>query len=538
MSVAAGRLCSQRRAAATAVFILALVLAGAVSARNALASPAVAIGTNSERLPAQANVAVDPAGTAYIAWSDQAETAMNFCKLPVGAVACSPQQLALPGGSKFIAAHPSVLLEGERVYVFAEVVSANTHENGVVGFVSSNGGGTFSQLLGGAAISYSPGNSESTLNPVIALPGGNIGVGYVIPLANPSFQAVSLSSPVESSQAGHGPAGSLNPSPDSYAIGNLGGQLAAQLSGVEGVLGAFELIEAGPCPATDGIAYAFAPLPATNAALNTATGAGSAWDPLQSLECNADYSAVAGGPSGLGVLDEDETTGAIVYHRFDPSTDTFLPSVTVAAQHETSAALSQDGSGHVYASWVDGTELDLDYSANGGASWPTPVKLVDAGASSIGGAWSAVDGAGQGWAVYAVGTNEYALPFTATTVTSPGSTSTVSQSTTFEGEHTTLSAPAQCVRNGVIKGDLTVKIPSHTRKGQVVVKIYKVIFTLGSTHKTISRRKLSNAPFVAVLHVKGLARGKKYELFARAFIAVHHGPPRSKTLHVLITTCA
>jgi hypothetical protein len=230
------------------------------------------------------------------------------------------------------------------------------------------------------------------------LPGGNIGVGYVVPTLNPSFQAVSLSSPVESSQAGHGPVALLNLSSNSYSIGNLGRQLASQLSGSEGVLGAFEMIETGPCPTTEGIVYAFAPLPAANAALNTSPGSGSAWDPLQSLEYNAAYPAVAGGPSGLGVLDQDETANAIVYHRFNPSADAFLLSVTVAKRHETSASLSQDGPGHVYATWVDGSELDLDYNASDGASWPAPATLVNEGTSGVGGAASAVDHAGQGWA--------------------------------------------------------------------------------------------------------------------------------------------
>jgi hypothetical protein len=144
--------------------------------------------------------------------------------------------------------------------------------------------------------------------------------------------------------------------------------------------------------------------------------------------------------------------------------------------------------------------------------------------------------AGQGWAAYTAADTEYALPFTVASFT--GATETISQSSTLEGEHTTLSVPRECVRNGVINGTLTVKIPSHKRKGRFVVKIYRVIFSLGSVHKTVTRKKLSNAPFVATLHVPGLAANTKYVLSARAFIAVHHGPPRSKTLHVTITTCA
>jgi hypothetical protein len=375
---------------------------------------------------------------------------------------------------------------------------------------------------------------------VFALPGGKIGVGYVVAPENPAFQVVSLSSPSEDSVARHPtPIASLNPSPNDYTIANLGGQIAPQLSGSEGLLGAFELIEAGPCPTSDGIDYAFAPLPASDAELNASTGAGSAWQPEQLLECNADYPAVAGGPAGLGVIDEDETNDTIVYHPFAAATRTFAAPVTIAAGHELEPALSQDGAGGVYATWVSNLDaLDLDYSSRGGASWPKPVALVNAGEHDVAGATSAVNSAGQGWAAYTVANVEYARPFDAATVSAGGATETIDQSASLEGEHATLSAPSECVRNGIVKGTLTVKIASHKHKGHVVVKIYEVIFSLGSVHETITRKHLSNAPFLATLHVPGLTPGKRYVLSARAFIAVHHGPPRSKTLHVTLTACA
>jgi hypothetical protein len=530
---------SARRTMAAATFLLALCLAMSLSTPGARAAAAVNIGANQEHLSGQASVAVDPAGTAYIAWPSAQGASLNFCKLALGATGCSTQQLTPTSGTTFPISNPSVLVEGSTVYVFAEASSTNGDDDGMAGFLSTDGGATFSPLLGGAAISFGASDGAATLNPVFALPGGNIGVSYVVPTENPAFQAVSLTSPVENSQVDHPtPEASLNPSPNSFQIGNLGGQVAPQLSGSEGILGAFELIEAGPCPTTDGIDYAFAPLPATDAALDTTIGgAGSAWQPQQLLECNANYPAVGGGPAGLGVLDEDETSGSIVYHPFNATTKTFAPAVTVTSGHEIEAALSQTSAGGVFATWVSGgDELDLDYSSAGGSSWQAPKALVSAGESAIGGATSAVNAAGQGWAAYTAANVEYALPFTVASFT--GATETISQSGTLEGEHTTLSVPQECVRNGVIEGTLTVKIPSHKRKGRFVVKIYKVTFSLGSTHETITRKKLSNAPFVARLHVPGLVPGKKYVLSARAFIAVHHGPPRSKTLHVTVTTCA
>ncbi len=527
-----------RRTIVVAALLTGLSLWAWLSTPGARAATAVNIGTNQEHLSGQASVAVDPAGTAYIAWPSAEGASLNFCKVPLGATGCSALQLTPSSGTTFPVADPAVLVEGTTVHVFAEAISTDGDDSGMTGFVSTDGGATFSPLLGGAAISFGASDGEATLDPVIALPGGNIGVSYVVPAGNPAFQAVSLSSPIENSQTNH-PTGeaSLNPSPNGFQIGNLGGQAAPQLSGDEGILGAFELIEAGPCPATDGIDYAFAPLPATSAALDTSVGAaGSPWQPLQLLECNADYPAVGGGPSGLGVLDENETTGTVVYHAFNAATKTFAAPVVVTHGHELEAALAQDSAGAVFATWVSGgDELELDYSSAGGSSWPAPKVLVSSGENDIGGASSSVNSAGQGWVAYTAANTEYALPFTVASFT--GATKTISQSGTLEGEHTTLSVPEECVRGGVIKGTLTVKIPSHKRKGKFVVKIYKVIFSLGSVHETITRKKLSNAPFVATLHVPGLAPGKQYVLSARAFIAVHHGPPRSKTLHVTITTC-
>jgi hypothetical protein len=528
-----------RRTITVAALLAGLSLWAWLAAPGARAATAVNIGANQEHLAGQASVAVDPAGTAYIAWPSAQGASLNFCKVALGASSCSPQQLTPSSGTTFPVADPSVLVEGSTVYVFAEAVSTDGDDSGMTGFVSTDGGATFTPLLGGAAISFGSGDGSATLDPVFALPGGNIGVSYVVPTENPDFQAVSLSSPTENSQTTHPTSeASLNPSPNGFQIGNLGGQVAPQLSGSEGILGAFELIETGPCPTTDGIDYAFASLPATDAALDTSTGgAGSAWQPQQLLECTADDPAVGGGPAGLGVLDENETNGTVVYHAFNAASKTFNPPELITHGHENEAALAQDAAGGVFATWVSGgDELELDYHSSGGSSWPSPKVLVSSGENDIGGASSSVNAAGQGWAAYTAADTEYALPFTVASFT--GATETISQSSTLEGEHTTLSVPRECVRNGVINGTLTVKIPSHKRKGRFVVKIYRVIFSLGSVHKTVTRKKLSNAPFVATLHVPGLAANTKYVLSARAFIAVHHGPPRSKTLHVTITTCA
>ena len=105
---------------------------------------------------------------------------------------------------------------------------------------------------------------------------------------------------------------------------------------------------------------------------------------------------------------------------------------------------------------------------------------------------------------------------------------------------TTLTAttPNRCIKSGAVPGSLSFRYPSHKRKGAVVVKVFKVIFTVGSNHLTLSRTKLSNKPFVGTLHIKHLVPGKKYVLNIHAFLAVEHGTPRQRFLNIPITACA
>ena len=466
-----------------------------------------------------------------------------------------------------------MLLEGNDVYVFADAAGGAESEVGEVGFVSTNGGGAFEALIHNEALSWTP-SSASTIKSVVPLPGGNIGFwGVVAGKKNPTFQAVPLTDPepVEDSEQTKGPFAELNfQSSEPFDIGDVGGQFASQLSGSEGVLGVFGLTHTGPCPTSEGIVYAFASLPVANEVpLNTSPGdGGSAWEPLKKLTCEASDPAVAGGPSGLGVLDEDEAEGTIVYWRFTAGPKSFEAPRTVAGGKEVSPSLSQDGAGNIYGTWIAGSnELMLNYSATAGEYWDTPVALVSGGSSDIDDARSSVNAAGQGWAVYDTEKTEYAVPFTATTVTNPPVKTpvttpvvpivpvvppvvppakpqpeviptTLSQTVSFEGQNVTLSAPNQCVSKGLVKGSLEIVIPSHKRKGKVVVKIYKVTFTVGAVSESITHKKLSDKPFSVLLHVKNLTPGKKYVLSARAFIAVHHGKPRSRTLHVPLTVCS
>lgn len=413
--------------AATLTVASAAILA--LPAASTAAPKAIAIGTS--QTDELAGVAVDAAGTAYIAWEDGSAAVVHYCKLPAGASSCSvtvalsaPQ----PAGGSGVLGSPSVIVNGSDVLVFA-YDNANGNDNGEAGWVSTDGGSTFTQQGPGETMSYTPPNNDSTTtDPVSWLGNGLVGVGYVVPLGSPQFQAVQydpLTGTYENNYNGlgtYGPWATLDPS-NTYAAGNLGGEfgavpIGASGAGVMGAIAALPSTAQDPCPSDqEFIGWAYAPLSAatTEAALNTSPGsAGSAWtNPFTKLDCNTEDPAVAGGAAGFGILDGAFSGGGTYYHRFNAGSDAFGPTVVISSDQEISPALSQDSAGGVYATWSAGlTELRLAYSPDGGTTWYGPVTLHDSGTNGLGDPASAVNGSGAGVAVYYVGATEYAQPFT------------------------------------------------------------------------------------------------------------------------------
>jgi hypothetical protein len=81
----------------------------------------------------------------------------------------------------------------------------------------------------------------------------------------------------------------------------------------------------------------------------------------------------------------------VQYRRFTPPS-TFGTAVTIASSARLEPSLSQDGSGGVYATWLDnGGGVNLAYSSSHGASWDGPVTIESnsGGATHIGGLASA-----------------------------------------------------------------------------------------------------------------------------------------------------
>jgi hypothetical protein len=492
---------------------VALTLALASSA--AALSPPVRIGANTPSLPSLPAVAVDPTGTAYIAWDASSNTTvLNFCKLPPAATACAvTQSLSPPAGTASLDPHglPSIIVVGLEVFVFRSVEGGdNTHIDGTDEWVSTNGGASFTfDPSGGTALSFLPGDSEATTNPVIALPGGNVGFGAVVPGgSNPEFEANSLVAPLDYSVATTPPFATLNPSPNNYAIGNLGGQFASQLTGAMGVLGVFEMLEAGPCPSSEGLVYSFASLPAANAALNT----NGAWRPLAGIDCNTTNPAVGGGPSGLGLLEDNQTSLSnplVEYRRFTPPS-TFGAPVTIGSSQGLNPSVSQDGTGGIYATWLEsGTGVEFAYSGNGGASFEGPVALQSNGAAAS--LASAVGASGVGWAAYSVAGTEFAQPFSRADTIPPAPTNTSPPKITGKakpGQTLTCSTGTwtghptkygfQWIRNGVpLAGAMSSKYKVGTLDEGSTLSCEVIAVNAGGAGFAMSKGVKVPVPFVA-----------------------------------------
>src|SRR5581483_5008519 len=90
-------------------------------------------------------------------------------------------------------------------------------------------------------------------------------------------------------------------------------------------------------------------------------------------DCDVEYPAVAGGPSGFGVLENADRTSHTTYHAFDAATTKFDGKpVTINPKTEQQPSLSQDGAGGIYATYLlggGGGPVELSYSGDAGAIW-------------------------------------------------------------------------------------------------------------------------------------------------------------------------
>lgn len=211
------------------------------------------------------------------------------------------------------------------------------------------------------------------------------------------------------------------------------------------------------------------------------------------------------------MLESDEGNSTTVYHRFDQSTLRFdTPSVTVAKGSENSPAVSQDGFGGVFATYLlggPGGPIELSYSANGGKSFTSGAL----NANKAGGAdkvISSVNAGGQGWASWIDNGSVFAQSFQASDAIEPAS---VGGGDTTNGQTMTLN-----VNCASFPCTITITLTAP----ETVVVHAAAAGTTASKHKT-KTITLGKGKFT--LKSKGRKLSVKLSKTGRHFISSRHG---------------
>ncbi len=473
-----------RRIALTLLFAGAMALVGA-SGASAAGKPITAGSPLRSGPPA---IAVDNAGSAVVAWANQEELGgaadyVQYCVVPVGSTGCSHSGNLIPADSAKFIDGVQVLSEGSTLVILADVFGARGNESN--DFIpeqewqSTDGGASWTQINGG--LSVSTGILDADTEPVsaVTLPGTDrLGYGWDTAASVPTFNAFPLTSPPECSRATCAAGfASLEPETNPDVLGNEPGQFASISSGpLAGVMGVFEtLFTNGPlgCAQDFGTAYVYGSgSQTTTNNYNISPGQpNSAWRvPVTQAACNTQYAAVGGGPSGFGIL-EDQLTGQTIYQRFDAATEKFdVAPAFVADRDEQQAALSQDGAGGIYGTYVlggVGGPATLSYSADGGKSWSSGTLNSDSD-GRIASLNSAVNPAGQGWATWIDNGSVFAHPFRAVDAISPAG---VGGGATTNGQTVTVNvscASFPCTVTIVLTAPETVVV--HASSASVALK--------------------------------------------------------------------
>lgn len=327
------------RAIAGGVVCLAVAL---LAPAGALAATPLTIGTGHKP-----GVAVDGAGTAYIAWygPESNVTSLHFCRLPRRAGACDvATTIAAPGTTL---SRPFVTVDGANVRVVSYrygLTGARFDE--IWQFTSADAGATFDA---GHSIGIAP------FDEAVRGPGDTLSVATNADSEGLIVQNVPLD-------------------------GSTAGASEAVLSADHPYNGTVGLVDAGTAIAVfaDGSGQAQFRRGAAN--LNDP----ASWTPPVDIGY-ADYPRLAGGPSGLFLLSGTETN-MLTVRRFDGST--FAAGVKIAEQGDDAQAhLAEDPAGRLHAVFAHNTAagLELDYAtSDNGVSWQSGPLPTQTGAQGVG----------------------------------------------------------------------------------------------------------------------------------------------------------
>jgi hypothetical protein len=429
-----------RSLALSAVLAVSLVLIAATQAMAAGIPVRLGAATGSE----PPSVAVDSAGNALIVWSSttSAGDVVQWCVLPVNASACSHADSLVPGGGETHVLSVQALVSGGTETILADVFGNTTALAGepVQMWQSTDGGASFAPAAGGLSVaSGDPSNDTVPVNAVF-LPGGtSLGFGFETASGLPTFNAFPLADPPGCARTTcTTPFATLEPSTNPDILSNLGAEFA---SNTDGVMGMFHTnFTSGPfgCSAAKtvpfGTAFVFGDgLQSLSNDYNVSPGQPqTAWRTTATqLDCNVEFPALGAGPSGFGMLEQDDVSGSTIYHRFDGTTDSFdTQPVTVSAEGEQQPGLSQDGAGGVYATFLSGGAegpIGLAYSKDGGKTFAGPATLDSGGGVSD--LTSAVNFSGQGFAAWLDGGAVHAQTFQAADAVTPATVTPTATST-------------------------------------------------------------------------------------------------------------
>jgi hypothetical protein len=486
------------------------------------------------------SVAVDPEdGTGYFAWANQpasATSTVGFCVVPKGATGCAHTGTLTPGGGEQVIDGVQVLVDGGSIVILADVFGGPVGSTGAYEpeqeWTSTDGGATWSLVNGGLSVADGILNADTGPLSAVIVPGtGVLGYGWDTAEGPPTFDAFPLSAPPECSRPecdgvkipdnGPYPFAVLQPASNPDQIGNpAGSEFASEFGANPGVMGVFPTIDtSGPLGCSKSFGMAFVYGSGNQSAgnnYNLSPGvAGSAWRVAATqLNCDVEYPAVGGGPSGFGVLESDDANGHTVYLPFDAATSKFdKPAATINPKNEEQPSLSQDGAGGVYATYQlggSGGPLELSYSGDAGAIWESNSIFPNKdGEMDL--LQSAVGNEGQGWAGWIDSSSKslYVQQFDAEDASPPiKPTKLTTEQTSGSAKGANISITAGTV--GEADEARLSGTNAYIAKGIVDYKLYsdsackKLVASAGAEPVTYGKPKAS-APISA-----GLAPGKYY----------------------------
>jgi hypothetical protein len=507
---------------------LTAIVALALCSTALAAGKPVNIATPFDIIPPGPSVAVDNAGNAVIAWANDKDLAgapdlAQYCVMPPQATSCLHSGSLTAADSANHIDGVKVLSVGNTLVILADVFGAAGNNAGDYTpeqeWQSTDDGASWTLLNSGLSVTSGILNADTGPLSAVILPGtGVLGYGWDTAAGPPTFNAFPLTAPPECSVTTC-PAGfaTLEPATNPDTLGNEPGQFASTQTGPNaGVMGVFDTLNTnGPlgCAQSFGTGYVYGSgaQSATNNYNISPGQANSAWKvALAQVDCNAEYSAVGGGPSGFGILEDNLGTRTVAYHRFDASTmkfDTPLATVNGTAG-ELDPAVNQDGQGDVFATYLlggDGGPIELSYSADGGKTW-TGGSLDADKDGQIGSVNSSVNAKGQGWVSWFDNGSVFAQSFQASDAITPAS---VSGGATTNGSTVTVDvscAAYPCTITITLTAPETVVVNAHTaslaaKKGKKKTKI----ITLGKGTFTLKSKGAKKQ-----LSVKLSAAGKRF----------------------------